>query len=136
MNELESDPKVAALIRYSAPVLGVLLMLGAAALVSKGAQLLVAPAYRAPLDSRSGGLVLLTAAAGVLVLAWRLITGRRAADGGVLPRWLIVAGALLFLLAPVVIFRITREGHLALMGAVVCGFVAASGFRVVLSRRN
>jgi hypothetical protein len=136
MNELESDPKVAALIRFAAPVLGVLLMLGAAVLVSKGAQLLVAPAYRAPLDSRSGGLILVAAAAGVLVLAWRLITGRRAADGGVLPRWLIVAGALLFLLAPVIIFRVTGEGHLALMGALVCGFVAASGFRLVRARRH
>ena len=134
VNELESDPKVQSFVRHSAPLLGILLLLGAVVLLGNGVRLILAPAYRAPLDNPIGGAVLLVAAVGILVLALRLMLGRRREDGGVLPPWLIAAGGLMFLVAPVIVFRITGHLYATVLSAVAFTGIAGSALTLVRKR--
>ena len=131
-----NDPEVGRFVRSAAPVLGVLLLAGVVGLVTTAARLIVAPGFKAPLDRPAGGIVLLAAGLGITVIAGRLLGGERRQDGGILPPWLIRAGAVLFLFAPVILFQVTGNVHLVMASSAVWAAIAASGFRVIRQRRD
>src|SRR5687768_13681552 len=114
LTNIEVDARVGRFVRFAAPILGVLLLAGVVGLVTTAAKLIVAPEHKAPLDNPFGGIVLLAAGLGITVLAGRLLGGERRPDGGILPPWLIIAGAIVFLFAPVILYRITGSIHLVL----------------------